>query len=46
MAMISTAFENAISESLHSHSLAATENRGTSLCGGKRESLAQQRFPR
>jgi hypothetical protein len=32
LAMISTAFENAISESLHFQSLAATENGGTSVC--------------
>jgi hypothetical protein len=33
---ISTALENAISESLHFQSLAATENEGTSVCHGKR----------
>jgi hypothetical protein len=36
LAMISAAFENAISESLHFHSLSATENGCTSMCRGKR----------
>jgi hypothetical protein len=40
LAMISTAFENAISESLHFHSLSATENGGTSVCRGKREQIS------
>jgi hypothetical protein len=35
--MISTGFENAISESLDFQPLEATENRGTSMCRGKRE---------
>jgi hypothetical protein len=37
LAMNSTAFENAISESVHFQSLEATENSGISLCRGKRE---------
>jgi hypothetical protein len=37
LAMISTAFENAISESLHFQRFAAAENGGTSVCRGKRE---------
>jgi hypothetical protein len=37
LAMISTAFENAISESLHFQRVAAAENGGTSMCRGKRE---------
>jgi hypothetical protein len=37
LAMISTVFENAISESLHVQSLEATENGGTSLCRWKCE---------
>jgi hypothetical protein len=35
--MISTAFKNAISESLHVQSFEATENGGTAMCRGKRE---------
>jgi hypothetical protein len=34
LAMISTAFENAISESLHFQPLEAPENGGTSMCRG------------
>jgi hypothetical protein len=37
LAMIGTAFEDAISESFHFQRLAAAENGGTSLCRGKRE---------
>jgi hypothetical protein len=40
LAMISTAFENAISESFHIQSLEATEMGGTSMCRGKRESTS------
>jgi hypothetical protein len=39
LAMISTAFENAISESLRVQSLEATENGGTSSCRWKREPI-------
>jgi hypothetical protein len=35
--MISTTFENAISEGLHFQRLAAAENGGTFLCRRKRE---------
>jgi hypothetical protein len=36
-AMISTAFENAISENLHFPLAYAPENGGTSFCRGKRQ---------